>query len=109
MAAGVLKELASKGFAGVVTGAILAGLMEAAFGVAINSIEGFATSGKVTGGTPIRRSNGDDVLITAKKGEVIMNETHQMQLSLMGIEAGIYFLSIEQAGRKIVKKVVIEK
>ena len=87
MAAGVLKELASKGFAGVVTGAILAGLMEAAFGVAINSIEGFATSGKVTGGTPIRRSNGDDVLITAKKGEVIMNETHQRKLqSVAGVD-----------------------
>jgi hypothetical protein len=30
-------------------------------------------------------------------------------MSLEGIEAGIYFLSIEKAGRKIVKKLVIEK
>jgi hypothetical protein len=33
----------------------------------------------------------------------------QEQFSLEGIEAGIYFLSIEKAGRKIVKKLVIEK
>ena len=33
----------------------------------------------------------------------------QEQFSLEGIEAGIYFLSIEQDGRKIVKKLVIEK
>ncbi len=80
MAAGVLKELASKGFAGIVTGAILSGVMEAAFGVAINSIEGFATGGKIKGGTPINRANGDNVLITAKTGEVIMNETQQRKL-----------------------------
>jgi len=35
--------------------------------------------------------------------------SNQEQFSLEGIEAGIYFLSIEQDGRKIVKKVVIEK
>ena len=80
MAEGILKELAAKGFAGIVTGAILAGLMEAAFGVAINSIEGFATGGKIKGGTPINRANGDNVLITAKTGEVIMNENQQRKL-----------------------------
>ena len=36
-------------------------------------------------------------------------QDNQMQLSLMGIEAGIYFLSIEQAGSHIVKKLIIEK
>jgi hypothetical protein len=35
-------------------------------------------------------------------------QDNQMQMSLKGIEAGIYFLSIEKGGRKIVKKVVIE-
>lgn len=35
--------------------------------------------------------------------------SNQEQISLDGIEAGIYFLSIEQDGRKIVKKLVIEK
>ncbi len=87
ISATIAREIGTKGFAGIVTGAILTGLIEAAFGVAINSLEGFATSGKVTGGTPINRSNGDDVLITAKKGEVIMNETHQRKLqSVAGVD-----------------------
>lgn len=80
ISATIAREIGTKGFAGIVTGAILTGLIEAAFGVAINSLEGFATGGKITGGTPINRSNGDNVLITAKTGEVIMNETQQRKL-----------------------------
>ena len=80
ISATIAREIGTKGFAGIVTGAILTGLIEAAFGVAINSLEGFATGGKITGGTPINRSNGDNVLITAKTGEVIMNENQQRKL-----------------------------
>ncbi|HQV76566.1 MAG TPA: hypothetical protein PLE78_13825, partial [Flavobacteriales bacterium] len=34
----------------------------------------------VQGGQPIQRDNGDNVLITAKRGEVILNETQQQRL-----------------------------
>lgn len=37
----------------------------------------FATGGVVRSGVPIRRSNGDNVLITAKRGEVVLNENQQ--------------------------------
>ena len=40
-------------------------------------IQGLATGGLVTGGLAITRSNGDDRLITAKTGEVILNEAQQ--------------------------------
>jgi hypothetical protein len=39
--------------------------------------QGFATGGIVKGGKPTQRSNGDDVIITAKKGEVILNGSQQ--------------------------------
>lgn len=38
---------------------------------------GFADGGLINRGTPIKRANGDDVLITAKKGEAILNERQQ--------------------------------
>ncbi len=47
---------------------------------AINSAKGFATGGRVSGNPNIRRSNGDDMLITAKRGEVILNERQQAAL-----------------------------
>jgi len=47
------------------------------------TIQGFATGGIVTDGVPIQRSNGDDVLITAKRGEVILN---QRQQSIIGTQ-----------------------
>jgi len=40
----------------------------------IEQIQAFATGGIVQSGVPISRANGDNVLITAKKGEVILNE-----------------------------------
>ena len=46
----------------------------------VKQIQGFATGGVVQGGQPIRRDNGDNVLITAKRGEVILNETQQQRL-----------------------------
>src|SRR5690606_34981937 len=41
------------------------------------TIRGYATGGRISSGTPISRSNGDDRLITAKTGEVILNEEQQ--------------------------------
>lgn len=54
------------------------------------NIKGYATGGKITGGFGIKRSNGDDVLITAKRGEAILNEKQQSYiganlLSLAGV------------------------
>ena len=48
--------------------------------IAATAIQGFATGGVVQGGQPIQRDNGDNVLITAKRGEVILNETQQERL-----------------------------
>jgi len=44
--------------------------------------KGFAMGGKVTAnhGTPIQRSNGDNILATVKTGEVILNERQQAML-----------------------------
>jgi hypothetical protein len=76
---------------GAIRGAVSVGLIRGAFGVAkaaINEIdiEGFATGGivgRVRPGTPIRRSNGDDVLITAKREETIVTP---MQRRIIGEE-----------------------
>jgi len=46
----------------------------------VAKIQGFAGGGEVGPGIPVRRSNGDNVLITAKKGEVILNEDQQRML-----------------------------
>lgn len=51
---------------------------------------GFATGGKINRGIPIHRSNGDNVIITAKKGEAVLNERQQAFLGrdLLGL-AGV--------------------
>lgn len=41
------------------------------------SMPGYATGGVIDSGVSISRPNGDDVLITAKRGEVILNEEQQ--------------------------------
>ena len=46
----------------------------------LNAIPPFATGGKVTGGIPINRSNGDNILATLKLGEVVLNENQQRAL-----------------------------
>ncbi|MDG3581755.1 hypothetical protein [Galbibacter pacificus] len=43
-------------------------------------INGYATGGRINGGQAISRSNGDNRLITAKDGEVILNENQQALL-----------------------------
>lgn len=73
------------GISGAIRGAVIAGLIEAAFAGIESAISGFADGGVVSGtkikdGKRIQRSNGDDVLITAKRGEVILNERQQRAL-----------------------------
>lgn len=53
--------------------------------VAINAVPPFATGGLVTGGIPIQRSNGDNILATLKKGEVVLTESHQKALGGPGV------------------------
>jgi hypothetical protein len=73
-------SIATFGASGLVKAGILSGLVEAAFAAAEGVIGGFAQGGKVMGGTPIRRSNGDDTLITAKRGEAVLTERQQAAL-----------------------------
>lgn len=54
-----------------------AGSSGGGFGSQAPRIQGFATGGIIKGGQPITRSNGDNVLITAKTGEAILNERQQ--------------------------------
>lgn len=70
-------EIGKKGFLGIATGAILAGVIKGLFAAVKSQIKGFAEGGVIDGGAPIKRSNGDNVLITAKKGEVILNKRQQ--------------------------------
>ena len=46
----------------------------------VSKIAGFYEGGLINGGFPISRSNGDNRLITAKDGEVILNESQQRML-----------------------------
>src|SRR5690625_1272104 len=46
----------------------------------LNAIPPFATGGKVVGGVPINRSNGDNILATLKLGEVVLNKNQQRML-----------------------------
>lgn len=46
----------------------------------LNAIPPFATGGKVVGGIPINRSNGDNILATLKLGEVVLNKNQQRML-----------------------------
>jgi hypothetical protein len=70
-----LSETSKYGPAGLVTGAILSGVLTGIVSVAKSKIEGFAGGGIVQGGYPVRRANGDNVLITAKRGEAILNNS----------------------------------
>lgn len=77
------REVGTKSFAGIATAAVLTTLVEATFAAAQSAIQGFNTGGVIKGGTPIRRANGDNVLITARVGEVILNEEQQRRLFAM--------------------------
>jgi hypothetical protein len=56
----------------------LAGLTTSIQGV--QTLSGYADGGLISGGLEVSRSNGDNRLITAKDGEVILNERQQMLL-----------------------------
>lgn len=78
------------GVTGALRAAAMVGIIEAAFVGAEGIIQGFNEGGRVTGGRPIKRSNGDNVLITARKGEAVLTETQQRiighdQLSAAGV------------------------
>lgn len=66
--------------------AVIAAAAATAFGIKqiseINSVKGYASGGLIRSnfGTPIHRSNGDNILATVKTGEVILNERHQKAL-----------------------------
>lgn len=70
-------EVGTKGLAGVLTGALAAGLIEGAFAGLEAKIQGLATGGIVEGGTAINRSNGDNRLITARTGEAVVTPQQQ--------------------------------
>ena len=78
----LVKQLASKGFAGIVTGGVIVGLIDAAFASLKSVVSGFAEGGLILPehGLPITRDNGDNRLATVKTGEVIMNEQQQQGL-----------------------------
>ena len=82
IAEAVITQLASKGFAGIVTGAAITGLIQGAFASVKGQISGFIEGGLIeeSHGVPIKRSNGDNRLVTVKTGEVVMNEGQQAAL-----------------------------
>jgi len=75
-------SIATFGATGAFRAAIIVALLEAAFGAAEAAVMGFSKGGKVEGriGAKIRRSNGDDRIITAKTGEVVLTERQQAAL-----------------------------
>lgn len=87
--AATAKEVGTKGFIGLGTAALLTGLLEGLFAGLGSVIEGFAKGGTVpdqrgtvssTWGRPVRRANGDNVLVTLKSGEKVLNEEQQKRL-----------------------------
>lgn len=46
-------------------------------GISNPEVQGFADGGVVTGGSPIFRNNGDNTLITARTGEVVLNDVQR--------------------------------
>lgn len=67
--------------AGPVRGAISASLIQALGAVAKSAIQGFATGGIVGNkGIAITRSNGDNRLITAKDGEVVLTNAQRARI-----------------------------
>jgi len=76
----------SFGASGAIRAAVMAGLIEGVFAGVESAIAGFADGGVVSGtrignqGRKIRRSNGDDRLVTVKTGEVVLNERQQRML-----------------------------
>lgn len=83
-------EVGTKGILGLPTAAIAAGVIKLAFAGLRGLINSYEEGGEVTAGVPYRRAGtSDNVLIHAKKGEVILNEKHQKNLKRVAGE-GIF-------------------
>lgn len=53
-------------------------------------VPGYALGGKIIDGIPISRANGDNVLIAAKRGETILNESQQRSIGYSNLaSAGV--------------------
>lgn len=48
----------------------------------VSKAPGYALGGKIVDGLPISRANGDNVLIAAKRGEAILNESQQRAIGV---------------------------
>lgn len=69
------------GITGAIKYGVVAGLIKGFFGLIKSQVQGFATGGIVGDGIQIRSANGDNRLITARTGEVILNESQQRRLN----------------------------
>jgi len=82
---GITKALASKGFAGIVEGGIIASKGAIALGKIAGVQDSFydggkvpyGTGGKISGSNIPTQRGGDNILATVKSGEVILNEQQQ--------------------------------
>ena len=89
----ITKQIESKGFIGLATGAALAAVVKGAFAVAKSKIKGFAEGGKIEGINIPTRDNGDNVLITARTGEVVLNEDQQAAIKQLSGTNDIFSLA----------------
>lgn len=73
------KQIAGKGFAGIATGAVLGGIIKLAFaGIKAAVTSGFEEGGVIKDGIPFQRSgSNDNVLIHARKRELVLTEKNQ--------------------------------
>jgi hypothetical protein len=87
-AAAIAREFGTKGFAGAITGALIAGAITALFSGVKSQIENFADGGRIpalSDGRITQTSNtrrhpsGDNVLAYVKTGELIMNQKQQQK------------------------------
>jgi hypothetical protein len=88
--------------AGAGARAVMSTVLSTIPGFAQGGAVDFPKGGKITKGQPIRRDNGDDVLITAKRGEVILTEEQQKivgqdRLAMAGIQGFFFGGRVDQA------------
>lgn len=82
-------SVATFGLSGLARAAVLTGLLEGLFAGLSGIVSGFAGGGTVPDGrgtvrpgwgTPVRRSNGDNVMVTLRTGEKVLNQEQQRRL-----------------------------
>ena len=49
-----------------------------------------------------------EISIVNLQGQVVINTANSLEISVEGVEAGVYFININCDGRQIVKKIVVE-